>query len=247
MSQQGMFEPKTKNGYDLALVRSTLQKCIRFGDEVNAGYWAAELYDSGFANYLFTILNCICNEDIGHADPALVGAVMSNLVFQKELWKEKKGKCEVRPALGMIILMLCRARKTRAGDNFWQYIENKRTLGWRQEIPDFALDEHTAEGRKMGRWWRFWIRIGSALQNKATYEEIGGIDYEREMNGYWGMGHPSHQDEPDWKPIDMANPYGKIEAVPFNPANIEKDYGPNNIKKRAAMIKGEMTPESYPG
>ena len=68
--QKKNYELRTKNGYPLPLVRSALQKCVRYGDEVHAGYWLAEMVDSGYLNYALTTLACIAVED-GYHPPTL--------------------------------------------------------------------------------------------------------------------------------------------------------------------------------
>ena len=50
------------------------------------------------------------------------------------------------------ILAMCRAPRTRLGDDFQTVIYRRRIQeGWRLEVPDFALDRHTARGRHMGK------------------------------------------------------------------------------------------------
>lgn len=209
------FEMKTKGGYELRLVRSAIQKTIRRGQEIESLYWAAEFHEGGYTGYLIRTLACILSEDVGWADPAAMAAVFSNLTFLNMMVKEKKDAYEFRPGLAAAVIMLCRARKTRAADNAWVYLEEKRKSGYRLEIPDVAYDEHTQEGRKLNRWWRFWVRNASKLVPRATQEEIGGTDYEKVMSEHWMGGHPSHQDESDWTEFDPNMPDAPIVAVPW--------------------------------
>lgn len=232
-SSSNDFEATTKYGYELKQVRSNLQKCIRYGDEVHALFWAAEMHEGGYTNYLLTTFACIAVEDIGYADPATLSAIMATCNFYKALYKEKKRKAEYTPMVGTLVTMMCRARKSRIGDNSYQYVSEKRLAGWRLDHPEFGLDEHTVKGRAKGRWYRFWVRVGSVLQNKASFEEIGGRDYEEEMNEFWIQGHPSHQDEPDYEKIDVNNPYAPI---------IEKLW----TGDIAESIKEEEKPEPKP-
>lgn len=211
------FEMRTKGGYELKLVRSTIQKTIRRGFEVESLYWAMEFHESGYTAYLIRTLACILAEDIGWADPATMAAVFSNLTFLNTMIKEKKDAYEFRPGLGAAILMMCRARKTRCADSGWVMVEEKRKAGYRLEIPDYALDEHTQEGRKRNRWWRFWCRQAAKLHPRATPEEIGGIDYDDVMLKWWIKGHPSHSDEADFSEYDPLVPNAPIVAVAWNP------------------------------
>lgn len=155
----------------------------------------------------------------------MMAAVFSNLTFMTICLKEKK-EMEIRPMLGACILMMCRARKTRAADNAWVYIEEKRKRGYKLEIPDCAFDEHTEQGRKQGRWWRFWVRQASKLHPVAKPEEIGGMDYSQVMNEFWIKGHQSHQDEPDWNEWDPSAPETPIEAKPWLGVEVEKEEEP---------------------
>lgn len=207
------YEMKTKGGYDLKLVRSAIQKAVRRGAEEEALYWAAEMHEGGFTNYLLTTMACIQSEDIGWADAGLSAAVDAKIVFGKMLYAEKKGKAEYTPMLASVILMMCRARKTRAADNAWQYMAEKRKAGFRIQLPDVCEDEHTQAGRAKGRWWRFWVAQGARLQNMATPEEIGGTDYQKSMDEYWGRGHVDHKDEPHWNVWDEKNPNAPIRKV----------------------------------
>ena len=43
----------TKRGYDFGEVSSAMQKAIRRADTRLAGYWALELWHSGFGNYVW--------------------------------------------------------------------------------------------------------------------------------------------------------------------------------------------------
>ena len=42
---------RTKRGYQFSEVSSAMQKAIRRGDAKLAGYWALELWESGFGKY----------------------------------------------------------------------------------------------------------------------------------------------------------------------------------------------------
>ena len=53
----------TVRGYSLSDVASALQKAIRRADARLAGYWAIELFESGFRDYLWRRLLTISAED----------------------------------------------------------------------------------------------------------------------------------------------------------------------------------------
>lgn len=212
------YELTTISGYPLPLVRSAVQKACRFQREHEAGYWVAELHDSGFTNYAISTLALIAVEDCA-GDSQNLTTIMSILSFYRELYKEKKAKADYGPALGLVTLILCRTKQSRYGDNFWCYLKERRKKGWHLEIPEYAIDEHVNEKYKQSyqkkRSWRFWVRISSRLNNPALENELGGSDYSDIMNKYWMRGHPDHQDELDYETLDTKNPDKEIIEKPY--------------------------------
>jgi len=165
------FNLITEGGYNFSEVASALQKCIRRGLEAKAMYWAIEL-ESKFHDYLWKRLQVISIEDIGIADPVTVLYVAAMRRLYNELRKEydrepEKKSRSFRMALGNAILAMCRAKKTRIGDEFQIAIYGRREKGWKPDIPDFALDVHTARGRRMGRGQSHFWTEGTVLENEA--------------------------------------------------------------------------------
>lgn len=158
------YELKTRGGYALDEVTSALQKCIRRGLEEESLFWALEMSDSGFGQYLWRRLMVIAAEDIGLADPqALVLTTMAWLAT-KETTKSFSTPPGMRVEfLGPVILYLCRAPKNREGDDFCWFIMERREKGWRLSVPDFALDDHTERGRQLCRGREFWFTEASKL------------------------------------------------------------------------------------
>ncbi len=216
-SKKSDYQLRTRGGHDLRLVRSALQKALRFGLEEESIYWAHEMEE--YTQYLLITLATVNAEDIGFASPAMSAAIDSKIQLWLTVYKEKKRKATYTPALAAIILMICRSRKSRIADSAWEYIKLKKEAGYRKLIPDWAYDEHVEEGRKRNRWWRFFVRVSSQLSNRAAPEELGGKDYSTEIEKIWLRGHPDHRDEPDFEPLDPANPYAPI---------VEKQYNPND-------------------
>ncbi len=220
MSEERSYELKTKGGYPLPVVRSALQKACRYQREKEAGYWLAELHDSGYTNYALQTLALIAVEDCA-GDSQNLATVLSILSFYRDVYKEKKAKADYGPALGLVTLLLCRRRQSRWGDNFWCFIKESRKSGWRLEVPEYAIDEHVGSKYKKAyqtkRSWRFWVRIGSKLNDPAPESEIGGTDYSKVMNEFWLRGHDDHQDESDYDEIDTKNPDEAINEKPYIP------------------------------
>lgn len=161
------YELKTLGGYALDEVTSALQKCIRRGLEEESLFWALEMSDSGFGQYLWKRLMVIAAEDIGLADPQALALTTMGWLATKESTKSfspKDGQPGMRlEFLGLVILYLCRAPKNREGDDFCWYIMERREKGWRLSVPDFALDDHTERGRQLGRGREFWFTEASKL------------------------------------------------------------------------------------
>ena len=64
--------------------------------------------------------------------------------------------------------------ENRLADDMQAMIYRRREFkAWRPEIPDFAYDKHTQNGRQMGRGVEHWWQEGCKLSNEA-----------RSMNSY---------------------------------------------------------------
>lgn len=165
----------TENGYSFSEVASALQKSIRRGLEEDAMFWATEL-ESKFPDYLWKRLQIISIEDIGLADPHVVIYVAELRRLYHELRKaydkepEKKSR-SFRMALSNAILALCRAKKSRIGDEFQIVIYGRRASGWKLPVPDYALDMHTSKGRGKGRGQEHFWSEGAKLTNSSMEVE----------------------------------------------------------------------------
>lgn len=154
----------TKRGYNFYEVLSAFQKAIRRGDGKLAGYWALELYDSGFESHVCNRLRIIACEDI--AEP--ITREIEALKQSHDFVNKGKGKDENRPGRLMVAkatLLLAAAKKCRDADHLICLVYGDNTIPAetlladleaardeaKKEIPDYALDKHTARGRKMGR------------------------------------------------------------------------------------------------
>jgi replication-associated recombination protein RarA len=173
----GNYQSKTEDGHLLSEVVSALQKCIRRGEEYQALYFAAEMYRSGYVKYLWKRLMVTAAEDIGLAAPEVVSQVFQ-LCQISEWFRKNYGKEDDHDALhvSQAIIALCRAPKCRMNDHaacLFFYNEYKVP---RVPIPDYALDEHTARGRSMGRGGEHFIAEGAKLENSSDipnpYEEM---------------------------------------------------------------------------
>ena len=175
----GTFRPKTEFGnYDLGEVMSALQKSIRRSLEFEAYYWADECCPK-FAKAMWTRLIIISHEDIGIAEPQAQLYIDMCRRQWFEMCKESK-QGSARMVLANAILMLCRATKCRLADHFQTSQRGFREIeGRRLEIPDYALDRHTARGSRMRRSWDHFREVGTILHDRSDIEDPYEKDFWR--------------------------------------------------------------------
>lgn len=172
------YDIKTKKGYDFFECSSALQKCIRRGLEDEAMFWAVELYDSGFGEYVWKRLRIISSEDVGLAEPLMPANIWALYRSYQEQSKKKDDKNEPqRLFLTHAVLLLCRCKKSRLIDwtllVYWLMHPFKNLA-----IPDFAYDKHNERGRRLGRSWAHFFDEGTQLGNSA---DVPGEEEMREL------------------------------------------------------------------
>lgn len=152
-------ELRTTRGYLFGEVASALQKAIRREDARLAGYWAIELFESGYREYLWRRLLTISAEDCW-------GVITHEIESLYRSWqmidRQKKGGGRIFAAKAVILLSM--ARKSRDADHLTNLIydparidptqleaslEEVRRL--QEAVPDYALDCHTYEGKRAGK------------------------------------------------------------------------------------------------
>ena len=109
----------------------------------------------------------IAHEDIDviaalHVVPFVAAAVAQS--------KARYGKHigEARLIVGNIIRLLCRAPKSRAGRHFAAAIGLRSLLeDFAPEMPDYALDQHTLAGKKLGRGLDHFREVGAFARAAA--------------------------------------------------------------------------------
>jgi replication-associated recombination protein RarA len=157
---------KTASGYLNSECTSAMQKCIRRGLEEEALFWATELDLEGYGAYVWKRLQIIASEDIGLADPAVciqVRALYENWVEQRKNAEKDRRSITGRIFLVHAILVCVRAKKSRMVDTaLITMYESDRT---KHEIPDFALDMHTAKGRGARRGVDHFFKVGAVIKN----------------------------------------------------------------------------------
>jgi replication-associated recombination protein RarA len=148
----------TVRGYSLGEVISALQKTIRRGDERLAGYFAMELFESGFEAYAWRRLLTISAEDCHGCITQEIKALCDSAAFVK-----KTRKTPERIFLAKAAVVLAAAKKCRDADHmsclmYDQQLPDDATVAGaiaearaeRVDIPDYAFDCHTVRGRRRG-------------------------------------------------------------------------------------------------
>jgi replication-associated recombination protein RarA len=172
--------PDTKNGLPAMACVSAMQKAIRRGLEREAMEFAVELMHTSkaFHSMVCNRLEVICHEDLDTlAAPHVFPFVAASLAASAERYSSKPG--EARLMIGNAIRMMARAPKSRAGCHFGAAIGLRSLLeDFKPEIPDWAFDQHTHKGRKMGRGIEHFRKEGAKLVPPPTEPD----PYERSLS-----------------------------------------------------------------
>jgi len=152
-------ELRTVRGYRLGEVTSALQKAIRRGDARLGGYWAIEMFESNFREYLWRRLLTISAEDCWGV---ITGEIESLYRSWQIIDKTKKGGGRIFAAKAAVLLAM--ARKCRDADHLTNLVYDQRRVDQNQlmadledarqnpePIPEYAFDCHTQVGKKAGR------------------------------------------------------------------------------------------------
>jgi len=163
-------EIMTPGGHRCGEVASALQKCIRRGLADEALHWATELDLAGYGEYVFKRLVIMASEDVGLADPDAIVRVTT----LREAWRDQRKKKDARHEperlfLVHAVLYLAHAKKSRMVDH--ALIVHYEGPRGQREIPDFALDRHTARGRAAKRAWKHFWEEGARLVNPANLRD----------------------------------------------------------------------------
>jgi replication-associated recombination protein RarA len=197
-------ELPTVGGYLAGEVASALQKSIRRGEERDALHWATELELSGLGKYVWKRLRIIASEDVGLAEP--LAAVMVRALYENWLEEVKQQKGDTRYAgfhrvyLLHAVCLLARARKSRMLDDALAVMYAGDRTAEHPEIPDYALDRHTARGARMGGGMEHFVDVGSKIENEAADVENPYRDEARELlvpRSRRPVADESDVDEPD--------------------------------------------------
>jgi len=154
---------KTFHGLPADHVISSLQKEIRRGNVENACLLAYEMTITSPAmeDYLWQRLKVVSVEDIGFGEP-MAPVLIQSLFAMNDACDRSVGERKLYAIHATRYLCLC--KKDRSSDEMINWIahavEQGKVLA---QIPDYALDMHTAEGKKKGRGRRYFFEVASQL------------------------------------------------------------------------------------
>lgn len=148
---------KTNGGYDFFEVSSAMQKAIRRADVAVAGFFALELWESGFRDYVWKRLFTISAEDCY----GIITKEIEALWQGHELVNKKATTPKGRIFISKAVILLCECRKCRDADHLQNIIYDRKYIDvekWIEDvrrnpipIPSYTFDVHTRRGKKLGR------------------------------------------------------------------------------------------------
>lgn len=152
------MELRTIKGYDFYEVASAMQKAIRRADVKTAGFFALELWHSGYRDYVWKRLFTISAEDCY----GLITQEIEALWQGYELVNRKQPVPKGRVFVSKAVLLLCSCRKNRDADHLQNFVYDKNLVEnideWLEEarrepmaIPEYTYDVHTRRGKARGK------------------------------------------------------------------------------------------------
>jgi len=169
----------TISGYNVWEVQSAIQKEVRRGREREAVRWAFEMESAGWWKALIKRLRVMCWEDVGPTAMQEVLFARAGLDDADTFYGKKDDSW--RLPLTCAIVALCRAEKTRIGDELQACVQDDINAGRKPAIPDAALDKHTYRGKKMGRGFAHFCDEGAILEPDASTHR----EYREEAHKVW--------------------------------------------------------------
>lgn len=165
------IDVKTYHGFPADQIISALQKEIRRGHEENAVLLAYEmiLTSPALEDYLWYRLKVISVEDVGFGDvnaPVLVQSLYQmTSSFDRSVGERKLFAVHA-------VRYLCRCLKDRSSDEMVNWVIHASEQGKAiPVIPEYALDMHTAEGKKKGRGRKHFFSEASKISPELPNRE----------------------------------------------------------------------------
>jgi replication-associated recombination protein RarA len=126
------------------------------------------------------------SEDVGLAAPVVVAQVgVLNGMYRAA----KEGAWYVSPHhFTMALVLLCRAPKSTEVEDLQTWTLELIKAGVKREVPSYALDAHTQEGKAAGASWRDWYAGRLAM----------GVPVNEYTRRLWAM-------KPEWRPAELQD------------------------------------------
>lgn len=163
---------KTCNGLAADQVISALQKEIRRGNTENAVLLAYEMAITSPAmeDYLWQRLMVISVEDIGFGNP-FAPVVLNSLYQMLQTFDRTLGERKLFAVHA--VRYLSTSQKDRSSDEMinWVLLASERSEV-SAEIPDYALDKHTAAGQALGRGDQHFWEVGAQLNPELPGRDL---------------------------------------------------------------------------
>ncbi|AMM44248.1 ATPase [Arthrobacter phage KellEzio] len=179
--QDSLFKPSCPNGVELNMAVSILIKELRRGKELEALYWAKQI-ESRYHKYVWRRLAIFAAEDVGLSNANLIVQINALWETYNKVMADSSSKAKPDGNILTMAVYLCAiSPKNREVDNLKNVLGAlEKEANWAPEIPDYAVDGHTAAGRAAnpelntdrGRALH-WFTIGSHVEN-----QIGPRDAE---------------------------------------------------------------------
>jgi replication-associated recombination protein RarA len=162
------YTAQTKDGHLIPECSSALQKSVRRGKVDDAIYWAKQIYDLGFGKYVWKRLKIMVSEDVGIANSTLP----ANVYALHQMWVDQLGNKNDNPGEAeiflihavMLVAMSPKSRVVCEARCVHLHCDMKR------EVPDYALDQHTARGKAAKRGEAHFFYEGSKIENEFKDE-----------------------------------------------------------------------------
>ena len=173
---------RTAHGLPADEVVSALQKEIRRGNVENAALLAYEMAhtSSELERLLWDRLSVISVEDIGFGDtqaPVLIRS-LEQLSHRFDRHRGDRYLFAIHA-----VRYLATRLKDRSTDEMYNWMAHAvEEEGLLPEIPDYALDMHTARGREMGRGRRHFLDIGALVSPELPERETS---YHARLRDIW--------------------------------------------------------------
>ena len=161
-------EVKTCHGFPADQVISAVQKEIRRGNTENAVLLAHEmvLTSPALEDYLWQRLMVISVEDVGFGEPT-APILINSLRQMLSTFDRSAPDRELFAVHAVRYLSGCRKDRSSDEMTLWAKLASERGEAL-PVIPDYALDMHTGDGKKMGRGLRHFLEVGARVNPELS-------------------------------------------------------------------------------